>query len=104
MGKYFFITYSENIENAQLMKDRIKQYEDYFNYYSNIRLQLSMEGSEVYEIDLAKQKDRQVLYAGDGMEYGVDLTTGEEIDYKVVYYREDDPITASSGTVTFIDN
>lgn len=35
MGKYFFITYSENIENAQLMKDRIKQYEDYFNFLDN---------------------------------------------------------------------
>ena len=35
MGTFYFITYSENIEKAQLLKDRIKQYGDYFNFLDN---------------------------------------------------------------------
>lgn len=32
MGQFFYITYSESIENGQIIKDRIKQYEDYINF------------------------------------------------------------------------
>lgn len=35
MGTFFLITFSESIENAQLIKDRIKQYGDCINFLDN---------------------------------------------------------------------
>lgn len=32
MGKFYYITYSESIENGQIIKDRIKHYSDYINF------------------------------------------------------------------------
>ena len=35
MGKFYYITYSSAIENVQLIKDRIKQFDDYINFFEN---------------------------------------------------------------------
>jgi len=32
MGQFYYITYPSNLENGQLIKDRIKQFSDYNNF------------------------------------------------------------------------
>ena len=33
MGKFYFISYSPTLEDGQLIKDRIKQFSDYINFF-----------------------------------------------------------------------
>ena len=35
MGYYYYISFSSSIENTQLIKDRIKQYDDCINFLDN---------------------------------------------------------------------
>ena len=83
-------------------------YEDYFDYFADATLVLNNVGSEdTYEIELDKSLDEQTLDASMAMEYMVDLTTGEAMEYKIIYHTIYDPdtsITGISGTVTFTDS
>lgn len=50
MKKYYYITYSESIENEQIIKDRIKQYDDYINFLDhNWFIYTDDEAKDVYQ-------------------------------------------------------
>lgn len=50
MGKFYYITYSESIVNGQIIKDRIKQYDDYINFLDcNWFIYTDDEVKDVYE-------------------------------------------------------
>ena len=46
MGSFYLITYSSTIGNVELIKDRIKQYEDSINFLDNSWFVFSEEGAE----------------------------------------------------------
>ena len=85
-------------------------YNDYFDYFTDFSIVFSNVGAapedDVYTIELEKDINKQILDADMGMEYGIDMTGGEPINYELVYHTiadPDTPITAASGTVTFVD-
>lgn len=77
MGKFFFITYSENIENAQLLRDRIKQYDDYINFLDNNWFVYSDDSAQVIYKKLSKgefEDDLILVMAVDLQDYWGRLT------------------------------
>ena len=78
-------------------------YDDYFDYFSNFSIVFNSD----FEIELNKQKTAQTVDGGAGLEYGVDFTTGDPVNYELFYRTKadpDTPVSAATGTVTFVDN
>lgn len=44
MGQFYLITYSDSIENVQILKDRIRQFGDYINFLDNNWLIYTQDG------------------------------------------------------------
>lgn len=72
MGSFYLITYSSSIGNAEIIKDRIRQYEDSINFLDSSWFVYSEDGAEAIYKKLSKggfENDRFLVMHVDFSNY-----------------------------------